>query len=107
LGSALSSDIRGKRIGIPKEYRIEGVPAEIDAVWSQGIERMRDAGAETGRRLAPAHALRAADLLHHRPAEASSNLARYDGVKYGLRGQAEGGITNMYEATRAKASAPR
>jgi aspartyl-tRNA(Asn)/glutamyl-tRNA(Gln) amidotransferase subunit A len=44
--AALSSDIRGKRIGIPKEYRIEGVPAEIDAVWSQGIERMRDAGAE-------------------------------------------------------------
>jgi aspartyl-tRNA(Asn)/glutamyl-tRNA(Gln) amidotransferase subunit A len=44
--AALSSDIRGKRIGIPKEYRIEGVPAEIDAVWSQGIAWMRDAGAE-------------------------------------------------------------
>jgi len=98
--AALSSDIRGKRIGVPKEYRIEGVPAEIDAAWEQGIERMRDAGAELVDVSLPhtKYALPAYYIIA--PAEASSNLARYDGVKYGLRGQAEGGITDMYEATR-------
>ena len=99
--AALSSDIRGKRIGIPKEYRIEGVPAEIDAVWSQGIERMRDAGAEMVDVSLPHTRYALPTYYIIAPAEASSNLARYDGVKYGLRGQADGGITNMYEATRA------
>jgi aspartyl-tRNA(Asn)/glutamyl-tRNA(Gln) amidotransferase subunit A len=98
--AALSSDIKGKRIGIPREYRIEGVPAEINAIWQQGIERMRDAGAELVDVSLPHTRYALPTYYIIAPAEASSNLARYDGVKYGLRGQAEGGITNMYEATR-------
>ncbi len=98
--AALSSDIRGRRIGIPREYRIEGVPAEIDAVWEQGIEQMRDAGAELVDVSLPHTKYALPTYYIIAPAEASSNLARYDGVKYGLRGRADGGITNMYEETR-------
>jgi aspartyl-tRNA(Asn)/glutamyl-tRNA(Gln) amidotransferase subunit A len=96
----LSSDIRGKRIGIPKEYRIEGVPAEIDAVWEQGIERMRDAGADIVEVSLPHTRYALPTYYIIAPAEASSNLARYDGVRYGRRGEADGGIADMYEATR-------
>ncbi len=102
----LSSNIKGKRIGIPREYRIDGVPEEIDRVWQQGIEWMRDAGAEIVEVSLPhtKYALPAYYIIA--PAEASSNLARYDGVKYGLRvqpEQAKGGsaLADMYEATRA------
>jgi aspartyl-tRNA(Asn)/glutamyl-tRNA(Gln) amidotransferase subunit A len=98
----LAADVRGKRIGIPKEYRIEGVPEEIDAVWEQGIEWMRYAGAEIVEVSLPhtRYALPAYYIIA--PAEASSNLARYDGVRYGLRVQpAQGGLNDMYEATRA------
>jgi aspartyl-tRNA(Asn)/glutamyl-tRNA(Gln) amidotransferase subunit A len=97
----LSSDIRGRRIGIPKEYRIDGMPGEIDQVWEQGIAWMRDAGAEIVEVSLPhtRYALPTYYILA--PAEASSNLARYDGVRYGLREQAEGGLTEMYEATRS------
>ena len=100
--AGLKADIRGKRIGIPKEYRIDGVPAEIDAVWEQGISWMRDAGAEIVEVSLPhtKYALPAYYIIA--PAEASSNLARYDGVRYGLRVQpAQGGLQDMYEATRA------
>jgi aspartyl-tRNA(Asn)/glutamyl-tRNA(Gln) amidotransferase subunit A len=98
----LAADVRGKRIGIPKEYRIDGVPAEIDAVWEQGIAWLRDAGAEIVEVSLPhtKYALPAYYIIA--PAEASSNLARYDGVRYGLRVQPEqGGLQDMYEATRA------
>ena len=98
----LSSDVRGKRIGIPKEYRIEGVPAEIDQVWETGIELMRDAGAEIVEVSLPhtKYALPAYYIIA--PAEASSNLARYDGVRYGRRVAPDNGnLTEMYEATRA------
>jgi aspartyl-tRNA(Asn)/glutamyl-tRNA(Gln) amidotransferase subunit A len=98
----LSSDIRGKRIGIPKEYRIDGVPAEIDAVWEQGIEWLRDAGAEIVEVSLPHTKYALPTYYIIAPAEASSNLARYDGVRYGLRVQpAQGGLNDMYEATRA------
>jgi aspartyl-tRNA(Asn)/glutamyl-tRNA(Gln) amidotransferase subunit A len=104
--AGLSADLRGKRVGIPKEYRIEGVPAEIDAVWQQGIEWARDAGAEIVEVSLPhtKYALPAYYIIA--PAEASSNLARYDGVRYGLRVQPEqakgtGSLNDMYEATRA------
>ena len=63
----LSSDLSGKRVGIPKEYRIDGVPAEINALWDQGIEWLKDAGATPVEISLPAHQIRAADLLHHRP----------------------------------------
>jgi aspartyl-tRNA(Asn)/glutamyl-tRNA(Gln) amidotransferase subunit A len=98
----LSSDIRGKRIGIPKEYRIDRVPSEIDAVWERGIELMRDAGAEIVEVSLPHTRYALPTYYIIAPAEASSNLARYDGVKYGLRVQAEkGSLSDMYEATRA------
>jgi aspartyl-tRNA(Asn)/glutamyl-tRNA(Gln) amidotransferase subunit A len=98
----LAADVRGKRVGIPREYRIDGVPAEIDAVWEQGIEWLRDAGAEIVQVSLPhtKYALPAYYIIA--PAEASSNLARYDGVRYGLRVQPDGGnLSDMYEATRA------
>jgi aspartyl-tRNA(Asn)/glutamyl-tRNA(Gln) amidotransferase subunit A len=101
--AGLSSDVRGKRIGIPKEYRIDGVPAEIDRVWEKGIELMRDAGAEIVEVSLPhtRYALPTYYILA--PAEASSNLARYDGVRYGRRALPENGnLTDMYEATRSE-----
>jgi aspartyl-tRNA(Asn)/glutamyl-tRNA(Gln) amidotransferase subunit A len=97
---------RGKRIGIPKEYRIEGVPAEIGRIWDQGIEWMRDAGAEIVEVSLPHTKYALPTYYIIAPAEASSNLARYDGVRYGLRERPAveaggGGLADMYAATRA------
>jgi aspartyl-tRNA(Asn)/glutamyl-tRNA(Gln) amidotransferase subunit A len=98
----LSSDVRGKRIGIPKEYRIEGVPDEIDQVWERGIALMRDAGAEIVEVSLPHTKYALPTYYIIAPAEASSNLARYDGVRYGRRVAPDNGnLTDMYEATRA------
>ncbi|MDB5694320.1 MAG: gatA [Alphaproteobacteria bacterium] len=104
--AAVSSDVRGKRIGIPKEYRIDGVPAEIDRVWEHGIALLRDAGAEIVEVSLPHTKYALPTYYIIAPAEASSNLARYDGVRYGRRVQPEqakgpGALTDMYEATRA------
>lgn len=106
--AALTGDIRGKKIGIPREYRIDGIPAEIDALWQQGADMLRDAGAEIVEISLPhtKYALPAYYVIA--PAEASSNLARYDGVRYGLRaklGQGDG-IDDMYEKTRAEGFGP-
>jgi aspartyl-tRNA(Asn)/glutamyl-tRNA(Gln) amidotransferase subunit A len=98
----LSSDIRGKKIGIPKEYRIDGVPAEIDAVWEQGIQWMKDAGAEIVEISLPHTKYALPTYYIIAPAEASSNLARYDGVRYGNRVAPDNGsLDDMYKATRA------
>ncbi|MBV9526887.1 Asp-tRNA(Asn)/Glu-tRNA(Gln) amidotransferase subunit GatA [Sphingomonas sp.] len=101
--AGLSSDLRGKRVGIPKEYRIDGVPGEIDAHWEQGIEWLKDAGA-TPVEISLPHTKYALPTYYIiAPAEASSNLARYDGVRYGLREVPEGGnLDAMYAATRAE-----
>ena len=98
----LSSDLRGKRVGIPKEYRIDGVPADINALWDKGIEWLKDAGA-TPVEISLPHTKYALPTYYIiAPAEASSNLARYDGVRYGLRDTPEGGnLDAMYSATRA------
>ena len=97
----LSSDLRGKRVGIPKEYRIDGVPPEINALWDQGIEWLKDAGA-TPVEISLPHTKYALPTYYIiAPAEASSNLARYDGVRYGLRVEGEG-LNGMYSATRAE-----
>jgi aspartyl-tRNA(Asn)/glutamyl-tRNA(Gln) amidotransferase subunit A len=100
----LSGDIKGKTIGIPREYRMDGMPAEIEALWSQGADMLRDAGAKIVDISLPhtKYALPAYYVIA--PAEASSNLARYDGVRYGHRAKlAQGdGITEMYEKTRAE-----
>ncbi len=100
----LTGDIRGKKIGIPKEYRMDGMPEEIEALWAEGTAMMKDAGAEIVDISLPhtKYALPAYYVIA--PAEASSNLARYDGVRYGHRAQlAQGdGIIEMYEKTRAE-----
>ncbi|WP_299782109.1 Asp-tRNA(Asn)/Glu-tRNA(Gln) amidotransferase subunit GatA [uncultured Roseobacter sp.] len=102
--AALSGDIRGKKIGIPKEYRMDGMPEEIETLWSDGIAMMKDAGAEIVDISLPhtKYALPAYYVIA--PAEASSNLARYDGVRYGHRAKLDqgDGITEMYEKTRAE-----
>ena len=97
---ALTGDIRGLKIGIPKEYRVDGMPDEIEKLWQQGIDWLHAAGAETMEVSLPhtKYALPAYYIVA--PAEASSNLARYDGVKYGLREEGED-IVDMYENTRA------
>ena len=97
----LSSDLRGKRVGIPKEYRIDGVPADINALWDKGIEWLRDAGAEPVEISLPHTKYALPTYYIIAPAEASSNLARYDGVRYGARVESSGGLDEMYAATRA------
>ncbi len=102
--AALTGDIRGKVIGIPREYRMDGMPAEIDALWAKGVAMMQDAGAVI-RDISLPHTKYALPAYYVvAPAEASSNLARYDGVRYGHRAKlAQGdGITEMYEKTRAE-----
>ena len=100
----LTGDIRGKKIGIPREYRMDDMPDEIESLWNDGTAMLRDAGAEILDISLPhfAYALPAYYVIA--PAEASSNLARYDGVRYGHRAtlDAGDGITEMYEKTRAE-----
>ncbi|EPX85151.1 Asp-tRNA(Asn)/Glu-tRNA(Gln) amidotransferase subunit GatA [Salipiger mucosus] len=102
--AALTGDIKGKTIGIPREYRMEGMPEEIEALWTEGRRMLEDAGAKVVDISLPhtKYALPAYYVIA--PAEASSNLARYDGVRYGHRAQlAQGdGINDMYEKTRAE-----
>ncbi|HEU0311655.1 MAG TPA: Asp-tRNA(Asn)/Glu-tRNA(Gln) amidotransferase subunit GatA [Sphingomicrobium sp.] len=100
--AGLASDLRGKKVGIPREYRIEGVPEEINAIWDQGIEWLKDAGAEVVEISLPHTKYALPTYYIIAPAEASSNLARYDGVRYGLRDTPQGGnLDAMYAATRA------
>jgi aspartyl-tRNA(Asn)/glutamyl-tRNA(Gln) amidotransferase subunit A len=96
----LTGDIRGLRVGIPKEYRVDGMPSEIEALWQRGVEWLRDAGAEPVEISLPMtkYALPAYYIIA--PAEASSNLARYDGVRFGLRVDGDS-LEEMYELTRA------
>jgi aspartyl-tRNA(Asn)/glutamyl-tRNA(Gln) amidotransferase subunit A len=98
--AALGEGVKGLRIGIPKEYRVDGMPAEIDTLWESGKAWLRDAGAEIVDISLPhtKYALPAYYIVA--PAEASSNLARYDGVRYGLR-VAGDDVISMYENTRA------
>lgn len=101
--AALTGDVKGLRIGIPKEYRVDGMPGEIDKLWQQGIDWLKAAGAEIVDVSLPhtKYALPAYYIVA--PAEASSNLARYDGVRYGLRVTDDGdSLIDMYEKTRAE-----
>jgi aspartyl-tRNA(Asn)/glutamyl-tRNA(Gln) amidotransferase subunit A len=104
----LTGDIRGKVIGIPREYRMDGMPGEIEKLWSDGTAMLKAAGAEI-REISLPHTKYALPAYYViAPAEASSNLARYDGVRYGHRARlAQGdGITEMYEKTRAEGFGP-
>ncbi len=100
--AALDPGLRGRRIGIPREYRMDGMDPSVEALWQQGIAWARDAGAEIVDVSLP-HTREALPTYYIvAPAEASSNLARYDGVRYGRRVAPEGGtLTDMYDATRA------
>src|SRR3546814_881489 len=105
--TGLSSNLKGKRVGIPKEYRVDGMPAEIEALWEQGIAWMKDAGAEIVEISLPHTQYALPTYYIIAPAEASSNLARYDGVRYGLRDLPDGaGLQDMYAATRAAGFGP-
>lgn len=100
--AALTGDIRGMKIGIPKEYYLDGMPADIEALWHKGIEWMKAAGAEIVNISLPHTKYALPTYYIVAPAEASSNLARYDGVKYGLRDVPNGGnLDDMYYSTRA------
>ena len=99
--AALTGDIKGMKIGIPKEYRADGMAAEIDALWEQGAQWLQDAGAEPVEVSLPHTEYALPTYYIIAPAECSSNLARYDGVKYGLRVAGET-LLEMYENTRAE-----
>jgi aspartyl-tRNA(Asn)/glutamyl-tRNA(Gln) amidotransferase subunit A len=100
--AGLNPDMKGKKVGVPREYRMDGMDADVAASWDQGIAWLKDAGAEIIEVSLPhtKYALPAYYIIA--PAEASSNLARYDGVRYGLRDLPDGaGLQDMYAATRA------
>ncbi|MBA4274868.1 MAG: Asp-tRNA(Asn)/Glu-tRNA(Gln) amidotransferase GatCAB subunit A, partial [Alphaproteobacteria bacterium] len=100
--SALGQSLKGKRIGIPDEYRIEGMNPEIIAEWEKGIAILKDAGAEIVNVSLPHTSYALPTYYIIAPAECSSNLARYDGVRFGLRVVDEGdNLNDMYEKTRA------
>lgn len=99
--AALTGDIRGLKIGIPNEYRIDGTPKEIIDLWQKGVDWLRSAGAEI-REISLPHTKYALPAYYIvAPAEASSNLARYDGMRYGLRVQGED-LNDVYEKTRGE-----
>ena len=100
--AGLNPDMKGRRVGVPREYRMDGMDADVAASWDHGIAWLKDAGAEIVEVSLPhtKYALPAYYIIA--PAEASSNLARYDGVRYGLRELPDGaGLQDMYAATRA------
>jgi aspartyl-tRNA(Asn)/glutamyl-tRNA(Gln) amidotransferase subunit A len=100
FASSVGKSVKGLRVGVPKEYRVDGMPPEIDAIWEQGIAWLKEAGCEIVEVSLPhtKYALPAYYIVA--PAEASSNLARYDGMRYGQRVEGSG-LTETYEATRA------
>ena len=99
---SVGKSIKGMKIGVPKEYRVDGMPEEIEKLWRQGIAWLKAAGAEIVDVSLPhtKYALPAYYIVA--PAEASSNLARYDGIRYGARQNGDGSLTSTYETTRAK-----
>ena len=97
----LTNNIKGKKIGIPKEYRVDGMPKEIEDLWKKGIQYIKDCGAETIDISLPNTSYALPTYYIVAPAEASSNLARYDGVKYGFRAKGEN-LIDMYEKTRSE-----
>ena len=103
--AAIGKPIKGLRVGIPREYRPDGLPAEIDALWNKGAQWLKEQGAEIVEISLPhtKYALPAYYIVA--PAEASSNLARYDGVRYGLRVPGDD-LIDTYERTRAKGFGP-
>ncbi|MEY4161018.1 MAG: Asp-tRNA(Asn)/Glu-tRNA(Gln) amidotransferase subunit GatA [Pseudomonadota bacterium] len=103
----LSGDLKGKKVGIPREYRVDGLDDDVAKSWEQGIAWLKDAGAEVIDISLPHTKYALPTYYIIAPAEASSNLARYDGVRYGLRDLPDGaGLQDMYAATRAAGFGP-
>ena len=100
--AALTGDIRGLKVGIPKEYRVDGMPAEIEKLWQQGIDWLKAAGAEPVEISLPHTKYALATYYIVAPAEASSNLARYDGMRFGHRASEAKSLTDLYETSRAE-----
>jgi aspartyl-tRNA(Asn)/glutamyl-tRNA(Gln) amidotransferase subunit A len=100
FAAACRRGVKGLRIGVPREYRSEDMPPEIEALWQQGLQWLRDAGAVTVDVSLPHTKYGLATYYIVAPAEASSNLARYDGVRFGARTEGAD-LTEMYENTRA------
>jgi aspartyl-tRNA(Asn)/glutamyl-tRNA(Gln) amidotransferase subunit A len=102
FASFVGKSVKGLRIGVPKEYRVDNMPPEIDALWAQGVAWLKEAGCEIVEVSLPhtKYALPAYYIVA--PAEASSNLARYDGMRYGLRAEDARALTDVYEQTRAE-----
>src|SRR6202012_1874795 len=99
--SAIGQPVKGMKIGIPREYSIDGLDPEVNIAWDKGIAMLKDAGAEIIDISLPHTKYSLAVYYIIAPAEASSNLARYDGVRYGLRVPGEN-LINMYENTRGE-----
>jgi aspartyl-tRNA(Asn)/glutamyl-tRNA(Gln) amidotransferase subunit A len=107
FAAACARGVKGLRIGVPKEYRLDGMPAEIEALWQQGLQWLRDQGAETVEISLPHTKYALPTYYIVAPAEASSNLARYDGVRFGLREAAkDSDLKDLYERTRAAGFGP-
>ena len=100
--AALGQSVKGLKVGVPKEYRIDGMPAEIETLWRDGVAWMKDAGCEIVDISLPLTKYALPVYYIVAPAEASSNLARYDGVKYGHRADDYADLASMYENTRAE-----
>lgn len=105
FSAGLNGDMRGLRVGIPKEYRVDGMPPEIEAIWQQGINWLKAAGAEIVDISLPHTKYALGTYYIIAPAEASSNLARYDGVRYGLRVPGKD-LKETYELTRGAGFGP-
>ena len=105
FAAAAKRGVKGLKIGVPREYRAEGMPAEIEALWAQGLDWLRQQGAEIVDVSLPHTKYGLATYYIVAPAEASSNLARYDGVRYGLRVPAND-LKDLYEGTRAAGFGP-
>ncbi len=100
--TACRRGVKGLRIGVPREYRAEGMAGEIEALWARGIARLREAGAEVVDVSLPHTKYGLATYYIIAPAEASSNLARYDGVRFGFRAAGGGDLRELYEHSRAE-----
>ncbi len=99
--SFVGKSVKGLRIGVPKEYRVDGMPSEIEALWAQGVAWLKDAGCEVVEVSLPHTRFALPAYYIIAPAEASSNLARYDGMRYGLRVDGKT-LTDVYESTRSE-----
>ena len=96
----INTDLSGKTVGIPKEYNVEGIPEEVSIVWENAIKKLEDGGVKIKKILLPHTKYALPTYYIIAPAEASSNLARYDGVKYGFRSENTDSLDEMYEMTR-------